>query len=175
MGLSYHFSLRAAASTQAEELAAFLRDVEAEVRLLGFGPTAVAEGPFDTPERRDFARRVARGLTLEDPSLRGVEPAEGLCWSAYPKVGLFRIAPVHGVVLVLTDERGIEATFGFFRFPAAFVDSAGREIMPLPQDWMSRDSLRSSDARYRTVIARFRAAGFVESEHDEFAPVSCPT
>jgi hypothetical protein len=175
MGLSYHFSLRAPASTQAGELAAFLRDVEAAARPLGFGPTAVAEGPFDTSERREFARRVARGLTLEDPRLRGVEPADGLCWSAHPKDGLFRIAPVHGAVLVLTDERGVEATFGFFRFPTAFVDRAGREIMLLSQDWMSRDSLRSPDPRYRAIIARFRAAGFVESEHDEFAPVSCPT
>lgn len=174
MGLSYHFSLRAPATARPGELAEFLRRVEAEARLLGFGPTAVTEGPFDTQERRDFARRIARGLTVEDPRLRGVEPAEGLCWSAHPQDGLFRIAPVHGVVLVLTDGRGVETAFGFFRFPAVILDRAGREIMPLPRDWMSRDSLRSPDPRHRAVVALFREAGYVESERDEFAPLPCP-
>jgi hypothetical protein len=170
MGLSYHFSLRAPASTPAGELAAFLREVEVEAQALGFTPTTVVDGAFDTPERRDFARRVARGLTVEDPRLRGVSPAEETCWSVHPEAGLCRVAPRYGVLLVLTDSRGIETVFGFYRFPEAIVARDGRTVMDLPQDWTSRDSLRTHDPRYRAIIARFRAAGFLESEHDEFGP-----
>lgn len=170
MGLSYHFSLSAPVTASPGELASFLRGVEAEARRLGFAPTLVVEGPFDTPERRQFARRVARGLTVEDARLRGVELAEGLCWSSVPAEGLCRLVPEHGVLLVATDARGIEAVFGFFRFPVAVTDRRGRVVMPLPLGWSGRDSLGSPDPRYRAIVALFREAGYLESELDEFAP-----
>jgi hypothetical protein len=172
MGFSYHFSLRAPVTASAGELAAFLRGVEADAKQMGFAPTLVVEGPFDTPERRQFARRVARGLTVEDERLRGIELAEGLCWSSVPAEGLCRLAPEYGVFLVVTDQRGVEAVFGFFRFPVAITDRQGRVIMPLPLDWSGRDSFGSPDPRYRAIVARFRDAGYLESEIDEFAPIA---
>lgn len=168
MGLTYHFSLTAPASVPAAELEAFLRNVEGDARLMGFHPTAVVNGPFDSVERRDFARRVARGLVVEDPRLRGAEFPEGLCWAAGD--GGCRLAPEHGVMLVVTDERGVETVFGFFRHPRVIRDRAGREIMAAPGDgaWMSGACTKSADPRYRAIVRRFAAAGYLASELDEF-------
>jgi len=171
MGLTYHFSFAASASVTAERLAAFLQDVEGDARLMGFKPTTVVYGPFDNPERRNFARRVARGLTVEDDRLRGVElPAES-CWSRGD--GYCRLAPEHGVLLVVTDEQGREIVFGFFRYPQVIRDRAGREIMAVPGEgaWVSGDCVKSPDQRYRAIVRRFAAAGYLSSELDEFESV----
>ncbi len=171
MGLTYHFSLSAPASVSTEQLAAFLQDVEGDARLMGFHPTTVVNGPFDTPERRNFARRVARGLTVEDDRLRGVEMPEKACWSSGD--GYCRLAPEHGVLLVVTDERGCEVVFGFFRYPQMIRDRTGREIMPVPGEgaWTSGACVKSPDQRYRSIVRRFAAAGYLSSELDEFEPV----
>lgn len=79
MGFSYHFSFRADALVPSTDLADFLRTVEGDARLMGFGPTIVIDGPFDSPERKQFARRVARPLTIEDPRLSGADLPDGLC------------------------------------------------------------------------------------------------
>lgn len=171
MGLSYHYSFRAAPSATAEELAAFLRLVEGDARLMGFAPTLVVTGPFDNPERRDFARRVARPLTVEDRRLRFAELPAELCWTFLPDVGVCRLAPKEGVLLVVTDERGRESVFGFFRFPEVIRDIGGRELMRIEGggSWSSGGFVDSPDPRYRAIVRRFRDAGFLESEHDEFA------
>ena len=172
MGLTYHFSFTAPASVPAEDLAAFLQDIEGDARLMGVQPTTVVNGPFDTPERREFARRVARGLTVEDDRMRGVEPLKETCWSSGESY--CRLAPEHGVLLVVTDERGSEIVFGFFRYPRVIRDHAGREIMPVPGDgaWVSGDCVKSPDQRYRAIVRRFAAAGYLASELDEFVPAS---
>lgn len=174
MGLTYHFSFAAPAAVMADELAAFLQDVEGDARLMGFHPTTVVNGPFDNPERRNFARRVARGFVVEDDRLRGLEFPEATCWNFGPGSGYCRLAPEHGVLLVVTDERGCEIVFGFFRYPRVIRDSTGREIMPVPGDgaWRSGDSIKSPDQRYRAIVRRFADAGYLASEIDEFVPAS---
>lgn len=174
MGLTYHFSFTAPATARPEELEAFLQDIEGDSRLMGFHPTTVVNGPFDTPERREFARRVARGLVVEDERLRGVEFTKETCWNFGDGTGYCRLAPDYGVLLVLTDEHGREIVFGFFRYPRVIRDSTGREIMPVPggRVWASSDCVKSPDQRYRAIVRRFAAAGYLVSELDEFAPVA---
>jgi hypothetical protein len=169
MGLTYHFGFVAPATVPDRTLEAFLRRVERDAQTMGFRPTAVINGPFDTPERRDFARRIARGLTVTDPRLRGrVLPEEGY-WSRGD--GYCRLAPERGVVLILTSERGEETAFGFFRYPGTIRDRQGRTIMSTPGDdaWRSADCVKSPDPRYRSIVRRFAEAGFLDSEKDEFA------
>jgi hypothetical protein len=172
MGFTYHYSFTAPAAVPPEELEAFLQDIEGDTRLMGFRPTTIVNGPFDTPERREFARRVARGLTVEDERLRGVEPSKEACWSCGD--GYCRLAPEYGVLLVVTDERGCEVVFGFFRYPRVICDHTGREIMPVPGEgaWVSGDCMKSPDQRYRAIVRRFAAAGYLASELDEFVPAA---
>jgi len=172
MGLSYHYSFRAPATTTAGELRDFLGGVEGDARLMGFDPTIVVAGPYDTPERRGFARRIARGLVVEDPRLRDVRLPESACWCFSPESGLCRLAPEYGVLLVVTDARGCETVFGFYRFPRVITDRDGRELMPVADagGWSSGSFVDSPDPRYRAIVRRFREAGYVASELDEFVP-----
>jgi hypothetical protein len=174
MGLTYHFSFAAPAAVRPEELEAFLQDIEGDARLMGFHPTTVVNGPFDTSERREFARRVARGLVVEDERLRGVEFAREVCWNFGGETGYCRLAPEYGVLLVITDERGREIVFGFFRYPRVIRDPRGREVMPIPGegDWTFSDCVKSPDPRYRSIVRRFAAAGYLVSELDEFVPAA---
>lgn len=176
MGLTYHFSFTAPAGVGADELASFLQDVEGDARLMGFRPTTVVNGPFDNPERRQFARRVARGLVVEDERLRGLEFPADTCWNSGGGTGYCRLAPEQGVLLVVTDERACETVFGFFRYPRLIRNRAGREIMPVPGDgaWVSGDSIKSPDQRYRAIVRRFAAAGYLASEIDEFVAALHP-
>jgi len=173
MGLTYHFSFTAPAASTPAKLQAFLQNVEGDARLMGFHPTVVVAGPYDTPQRREFARRVARGLMVEDDRLRNVKFAKETCWNFSNESGYCRLAPEYGVVLVVTDERGCETVFGFFRYPSVIRDEAGREVMPVPGRgaWTSGDCLKSPDPRYRSIVRRFAAAGYLASELDEFVPV----
>lgn len=176
MGLSYHFSFRAPAEVPAERLAAFLAEVEGDAKLLGFGPTLVVSGPFDTPERREFAKRVARGLPVEDERLAGADLAPETCWSVGREGGWCRVAPEWGVFLVVTDRRGCETVFGFFRYPRTVRDRAGRDLAEVPGggDWISGNFVDSPDPRYRAIVCRFAEAGWLESELDEFVPAERP-
>jgi hypothetical protein len=174
MGLTYHFSFTAPGTVPPEKLEAFLQDIEGDARLLGFHPTTVVNGPFNTPERQEFARRVARGLVVEDERLRGVEFPQETCWNSESGTGYCRLAPEHGVLLVVTDAKGCEVIFGFFRYPRVIRDRTGREIMPVPGNgaWVSGDCVKSPDQRYRAIVRRFAAAGYVASELDEFVPAA---
>ena len=58
MSLSFYYEFTAPAETTAEELEEFLQGVEQLAVSLGFQPTTVLNVPFDTKERRDFARRL---------------------------------------------------------------------------------------------------------------------
>jgi hypothetical protein len=171
MGLSYYFTLAAAASVTAEKLVTFLKSVEADAREMGFHPTMILNAAFDTPERREFARRVVRGLHIEDERLKGVElPNEQKVWDFSSTLGHCRLAPERAVILVLTDERGCETVFGFARYPETLRDINGRELLKtrVGDRWYLRDFVDSPDERFRQIVKRFAAAGYVEMEKDEF-------
>lgn len=171
MGLSFFYEFTAPANMPASELEAFLRDVEHEAKSLGFNPTTVLNVPFDTPERREFANRLGGNFTLQDERLKGVAiPAPGQLRNHDPESGGCRLFPEHGVVLVVTDERGCEACFGFFKFPEHITDihSAILADTGLQGRWWFRDFMDSPDLRYRAIVARFQQRGFVRSVRDEF-------
>ena len=144
---------------------------------MGFRPTTVLEAEFDTPERREFARRLTTGHRLESEKLKGaVVLREGQVWSHNPVHGDCRVIPERGVVLVVTDERGCETVFGFLKYPAALKDLNGRDIVPtgIWDRWIFRDFVDSLDARFRKIVKRFAEAGYVESEKDEFVGARVP-
>jgi hypothetical protein len=172
MGLSYHFTLSATANVTAEKLVEFLKSVETDARKMGFQPTMVLNAAFDTPERREFSRRVVPGVHIEDERLKGVVlPAKEQVWDFSPTLGHCRLAPERAVILVVTDERGCESAFGFARYPETLRDINGRALLktPVGDRWYLRDFVDSPDARFRKIVKRFADAGYVEAERDEFA------
>ena len=78
--------------------------------------------------------------------------------------------PEHGVVLVVTDEQGCEACFGFFQFPEHVTDMNGAILAEtgLGGRWWFRDFVDSPDSRYRAIVKRFEKRGFVRVVKDEF-------
>jgi len=172
MGLSYHFSFSAHAKTKAGDLEAFLKSVETVAKRLGFNPTLVLNAVFDTPERREFSRRLVTGFHVEDERLKGVAlPAPGMVWSHDQQHGAARVIPMKAVVLILTDEQQCETIFGFFRYPEKVLDIHGNAIAntDLKNRWISRDFVNSPDPRFRIIVRRFAHAGYLESERDEFS------
>jgi len=116
MSLSYYFTFSAPAKATADELLEFLKSVESEAQKMGFKPTLVLEAVFDTPERREFARRVVRAIHIEDEGLQGVVlPVPEQVRDFSPNTGHCRLEPERAVILVVTDERGRETVFGFAR------------------------------------------------------------
>ena len=171
MGLSYHFTFSAPAATKPEDLLKFLKDVERKAKKLGFAQTMVLNAPFDTPERKQFARRLTTGYPVEDERLKGLAmPTEGVLWHHGPGGGTARAIPESGVVLLLIDEHGAESVFGFLRYPDEIKDMNGKVIAStgLGGRWFSRDFVASPDPRYRQIVKRFKEAGYVEEEEDEF-------
>ncbi len=171
MGLSYYFTLAAETNVTAGKLVEFLKLVEADAQAMGFHPTIVLDATFDTPERREFARRVVRGVHLEDERLKSVVlPDERQAWDFSPTLGHCRLAPERAVILVVTDERGCETVFGFARYPEFLRDINGRAILktPVGDRWYFRDFVDSADERFRKIVKRFADAGYVEAERDEF-------
>jgi hypothetical protein len=171
MGLSYHYSFTAPAQTKPGDLETFLKTVEAEAKKMGFNPTIVLNVLFDTPERRDFARRLVTGYPVEDERLKGVAlPLAGTVWSHDQGRGSARVIPSGAVVLVLTDEHRRESIFGFFRYPEEIVDLNGKCVAKtgLENRWISRDFVDSPDPRFRKIVMMFGEARYLESEKDEF-------
>jgi|ERR1051326_5730035 hypothetical protein len=174
MGLSYHFKFSAPATRTAAELETFLRTVEKEAQALGFKPTMVLNARFDNPERRAFARRLTTGYVLESDRLKeSLSLREDQVWDHSPRNGECRIIPKQGVVLVVTDERGCEAVFGFFRYPAILQDRNGAEaaVTGLGGRWIFRDHAKTPDPRIRRIIRKFAEAGYLEEERDDFGVV----
>lgn len=171
MGLTYYFQFRAAAAVSAESLLGFLRSVEREAIAMGFGPTMVLHAKFDTPERRLFSRRLTTGIPVDDPGLRGEPLPESLgIWFHDEERGTCRVAPEEAVVLILTDDRGQETVFGFFRYPDAIRDDHDRKIVHLPGDrsWCFSEFLKTPDPRFRKIVRRFANEGFLMAEHDDY-------
>jgi len=90
-----------------------------------------------------------------------------------PVSGTCRLVPQCGVVLVVTDERGCETCLGFFRYPAAVRDVNGkaRAETGFGSRWAYHNYVDTPDPRFRQLVKMFKAAGFVESETDEYAPM----
>ena len=172
MGLSFYYEFGAPAEKSAAQLEEFLLDVERDAQRLGFKPTTVLNVPFDTPERRQFATRLGGSLTLQDERLKGIAiPAHGQIRNHDPVSGECRLIPRHGVVLVITDEDGCEACFGFFKFPEYVIDIHGAIVADTGFEgrWWFRDFVCSPDSRYRRIVNRFNAEGFAKQVKDEFA------
>lgn len=172
MGLSFHYEFAAPAHTTSTVLEQFLLDVEQFAQSLGFNPTQVLNAAFDTPERREFSRRLGGSFRFQHEGLKGdVRPADGQIRNHLSALGECALVPTHGVVLILTDEHRCETCFGFFQFPHAILDDRGEVIAStgLCGRWAYRDFIDSPDPRYRAIIKRFAIVGYLESEKDEFA------
>lgn len=141
---------------------------------MGFSPTIVVDAPFDTPERRDFAQRVARPLAIEDERLKGADLPPKLCWWFNRDAGAGLLAPEYGVLLVVTNERRQESVFGFLRYPRKIFDGNGSMLMEVDKadHWTFGSFIDSPDPRYRAIVRRFSTAGFLSSELDEFVQSS---
>jgi hypothetical protein len=173
MGLSYYYTLAAPATSSAEDLTAFLKGVEKEAQHMGFGPTLVLSATFDTPERCRFARRLTTGFFIEDERLKGVAlPADAAVWEHNPHEGTCHLLPANGVILVVTDKRGCETLFGFFRYAASVKDFNGRTLAEtgLAGRWHLSQFVDSPDPRFREIVRLFAEGGFLESQKDEFQP-----
>ncbi len=171
MSLSFYYEFTAPAETTAHELEEFLQGVEQLAVSLGFQPTTVLNVPFDTKERRDFARRLGGNFFVQDERLKGVAlPAEGQVRDHDPISGECRLIPEHGVVLVVTDAQGCEACFGFFKFPELVIDIHGSILADtgLKSRWWFRDFVDSPDPRYREIVQQFKAAGYAKRVKDEY-------
>jgi len=153
-------------------LEAFLKTVEKEARRLGFNPTLVLNAPFDTDERRKFARRLTTGELIESEKLKGgILVRKEQVFSHDPKGGSCRLIPEQGVVLVVTDEHEQEIVFGFFRYPTALTDAHGREVLEtkVGGNWHCADFVDSPDPRYRAIVQKFAEAGYLKESIDEYA------
>jgi hypothetical protein len=171
MALTFHFKFSAPGTKTPAELESFLKIVENDAKRLGFNPTLVLNAPFDTDERRAFARRLTTGLRIENEKLKGVVLLrEGQVFSHDPINGNCRLIPEHGVILTVTDEMKQEIVFGFFRYPKSLKDANGGQILDTNVGgvWHQADFLTSPDARYRSIVRQFADAGYLEEFHDEY-------
>lgn len=91
-------------------------------------------------------------------------------WHHHRESGTVRLIPTEGVVLVITDEAGREACFGFLRYPEEIRDTLGVKIMDadVGRNWTFSDFVQTPDPRYRKVVGFFTRAGYLKSERDDF-------
>jgi hypothetical protein len=174
MSLSYHFTFSAPATTTADELLEFLESVESDAKGMGFNPTMVLEAVFDTPERREFARRVVRAIHIENERLQGVVlPVPEQVRDFSPNTGHCRLEPERALILVVTDERRRETVFGFAHYPETLKDIHGRVLLKtqVGDKWLWQDFVDSGDPRFRRIVKRFAESGYLQAEHDEFVAV----
>ncbi len=171
MGQHLNFEFTAPAGTLSIELERFLQSVLEEVAAMGFEPAIVLNVPFDTPERQEFARRSGGGRWVEDERLKTGIPREDHVIRQDSFQGDCRVAPLRGVVLVLTDEKGAESCFGFMQYPEQVKDRNGETLAKtlLQGRWVFRDFISSADPRYRRIVERFRSAGYVKEVADDYA------
>lgn len=172
MGLTYHYKFTAPGNVAARKLQTFIRKVEIAAKKMGFDPTLVLNGKFDTPERRSFARRLTSGHPIEDERLKGVTLLdERSVWNYSPTIGTCRVIPEKAVLLLVKDEKGSETSFGFFRYPAQIKDINGKVLAEtgLGDRWTFQEFIKTPDKRYRQIVKMFADAGYVEVETDDYA------
>jgi hypothetical protein len=171
MGLSYYFEFRAPAEETAEKLERFLQGVEQYADSAGFTPNVVLNVVFDTTGRREFSRRLGGSFTVQDDRLKGAVILNLEQVRDHDAVnGECRLIPERGVVLVVTDERGAEACFGFFKLPEQILDIYGNILAQtnFGGAWAFRDFVDTPDPRYREIVCLFVDAGYAVHEKDEY-------
>ncbi len=171
MSIGYHYAFSAPGTTPPEELEDFLLDVEEDARDLKFKPTMVFNMEFNLPHRLQFVRQLTTGLALSDEKLKGVVLLrDDQVWNHDPETGFCQLIPQCGVVLMVTNTQKQEAIFGFFQYPAVLMDLNDREVVATHQGdrWIFQSYVNSADPRYRLIVQRFGAAGYLETERDEF-------
>ncbi len=173
MGLNYSFTLGAESNIPAATLLAFLKAVEVESKGMGFNPTMVFEAKFDTKDERTFARRIGVLVPVTDTKLQGValpDPKQYLDYDT--ESGRCRILPESAVVLVVTNEHGMETVFAFCRYPETLNDINGNALVKVPVGgrWHFSGVIQSPDLRYRSIVKQFASGGYAKAERDDFYP-----
>jgi hypothetical protein len=171
MGLTYQFSFSAPAETSSQDLEKFLRSVESDAQALGFAPTTVLNVRFETSEQREFSRHLGGSCVVEDERLKGeLSLRKDQVWHHHATSGTVRLVPVQGVILVVTNERGLETCFGFMKYPREVSDTNGTTILetPFKDSWTFSDFINSADPRYRALVRRFEASNYLAAEADDF-------
>lgn len=171
MEYSCFYAFSALADKTPAELESFLRIVELEAKRLGFAPTMVLKAVFETPTQQEFVRRLTLGLKVEDAKLKAVVLlGKGQVWSHNQAHGFCRVIPNQGVLLIVTNDKGHESAFGFFRYPAVLKDLIGRDVVKTGagKRWMFNGFVDSPDPRYRAIMKLFAEAGYCDGERDEF-------
>lgn len=176
MSLNFHYEFRAPATTSVEELKSFLSEVGAHALDLGFVNAVTVNCVFRSVDQLDFARRVCLLPWITDERIKSAD------FSSDPAVcrqdreaGECSVYPASGVILVVVNEAGHEATFGFLKFPqtiAGIAEDGSRVLFEPPgcSDWQFQQRVQSPDPRYRALIRDFAEAGFLASTEDDYGP-----
>ena len=176
MSLDYHYEFRAPEAMPVAELKSFLAKVGKHALELGFSNAVTIDCVFRSVDQLDFARRICVLPWVEDERLKTVDfSTDPAVHRQDRELGECGVFPVHGVVLVVVNETGLETTFGFLKFPPAIegmtdVGSRVRIENPVGADWRFGQRVQSPDPRYRALVRDFAEAGFLASEEDEYFP-----
>ncbi len=174
MSLNYHYEFRAPEATPVAELKSFLAKVGEHALELGFSNAVTIDCVFRSVDQLDFARRICVLPCLSDERLKTVDfSSDPAVHRQDRELGECGIFPLHGVILVVVNEAGHEATFGFLKFPSLIVGIAedGSRVRienPVGSDWSFGQRVQSPDPRYRTLVRDFTDAGLFASEEDDY-------
>ena len=163
MALDYYYSFKAPGDTAPEALASFLTEVGEHATQLGFQKATLLTVDFLSDDEKEFSRRLALLPELVDEGLKGVSlPEKSHAYRHDATSGRCRLYPGTGVFLVVTDERGVESTFGFMKFPTEIRDESGEVAARIPwaKDWVFEQYVQTPDPRYREVVGIFRSKAF---------------
>lgn len=176
MSLNFYYEFHAPAATPVEELKCFLSEVGAHALDLGFVNAVTVNCVFRSVDQLDFARRVCLLPWITDERIKSAD------FSSDPAVcrqdreaGECNVYPISGVILVVVNEAGHEATFGFLKFPqtiAGITDDGSRVLVETPglSGWQFQQRVQSPDPRYRALVRDFADAGFLASAEDDYRP-----
>jgi hypothetical protein len=164
--LRYQF--RAPAETTAAELEAFLQRVGREAQRIGFASAAVVDVQFHIAERARVARWLLGGRPLVSERSTRPKPVDMMRYIT--KNGATLPPPLGGVLLIVADESGDEARFGFMRYPESIQTADGSMVVEsgLGRNWFFEDFVESPDARCRLLLQMFVEEGFPTNIADDF-------